>query len=472
MTGNWIVLHLLVAVAIVIGLIVRVKMNPTLALILGSIYLGIAGGLGFGGTAEAITTGFGELMAELGLLIGFGLLLGSLLQATGVLQALVRKLLRSIGPRRLPYALGLALCTIFPSVYPDVQFVLAAPLIRDAASESDRHHLPRMAAGMLAGGLVGLAMVVPGIATVAIAGILGISLGSVLVYGFVLGPVTVLIATFFSCALLDRIWNPDTDTVTDDVPPPLAESLPTTDNPGGTASHAQSGTGTGTVVAGPPRQRLWTSLVPTVLLPVLLIAAGTIVDVVAGEVPPVVGFLSNPTIALLIGLLVAYVIARRSQGTDRVEAAIGDGLKRAGSVLLVTGAGGAFGTVVAGTDIAVVVSKLFSNAQTTNSVLIVLLAWTVAALAHLGVGSISVAAITATGIIAPSLVGGSVPLVLVALAIGSGSLFAVHINSNGFWLIRSLLGLTTSGAFKINTLVSSIASVVALILVTILAVAL
>lgn len=463
MTDNWIVLHVVVAVVVVIGLIMRARMNPTLALIIGSVYLGIAGGLGFSGTADAITTGFGELMAELGLLIGFGLLLGSLLQATGVLQALVRRLLRTIGARRLPYALGLALCTIFPSVYPDVQFVLAAPMIQDAARKSGPRHLPRMAAGMLAGGLVGLALVVPGVGTVAIAGILGIPLGSILVYGLILGPVTVLITTFVSCWILDRIWHPETDTVTGESSAPVDVS----DVDETHAAHSMGGSGT--AVATKSRQKVWAAILPSVLLPVALIASGTIINVVTGEAPPVIGFLSNPTIALLVGLLVAYLIARRSLGTEKVEAAISDGIKRAGSVLLVTGAGGAFGTVVASTDLAAVVGKWFSNAETTNVWLIVLLAWSVAALAHLGVGSISVAAITAAGIIAPSLEASSVPLFLVALAIGAGALFAVHINSNGFWLIRSLLDVTTSGSLKINTLVSSIASVVALGLVLVLA---
>lgn len=465
MNDNWIVLHVVVAVVIVIGLIMRGRMNPTLALILGSVYLGITGGLGFSGTAKAITTGFGELMADLGLLIAFGLLLGALLHATGALQALVGKLLRTVGPRKLPYALGLALCTVFPSVYPDVQFVLAAPMIQDAANESDRRHLPRMAAGMLAGGLVGLALVVPGVGTVAIAGILGIPLGSILVYGLILGPATVLITTFISCWILDRIWRPAADTM-DTVEGSSPADVSNLNEP-----HAAPGTGgSGTAVLTKPRQKVWAAILPSVLLPVALIASGTITKVISGEVPPVVAFLSNPTIALLIGLLVAYLIARRSLGTEKTEAAINDGLKRAGNVLLVTGAGGAFGSVVASTDLANVMGTWFSGAETTSTWLIILLAWAVAALAHLGVGSISVAAITAAGIIAPSIEASSVPLVLVALAIGAGALFAVHINSNGFWMIRSLLNVTTSGSLKLNTLVSSIASVVALVLVLVLSI--
>jgi hypothetical protein len=95
--------------------------------------LGLAAGLGFEGTIKAITEGFGEIMAEVGLLIGFGVLLGSLLFSVGALQRLVELLLRVAGPKKLPYALSAALSAVFPSIYVDVQLVLAAPIARSAA---------------------------------------------------------------------------------------------------------------------------------------------------------------------------------------------------------------------------------------------------------------------------------------------------------------------------------------------------
>ena len=98
-------------------------------------------------------------------------------------------------------------------------------------------------------------------------------------------------------------------------------------------------------------------------------------------------------------------------------------------------------------------------------VLSILLAWFIAALLHLAIGSVSVAAITAAGIIAPILGSLGIAPVVIGLAIASGSLFALQVNSNFFWMFKSLLGLSTQGSLKTLTAVTTIASVVSLPLV-------
>lgn len=457
MAGNWIVLHLAVAVAFVIVLILRFRVDPTLSLILGSIYLGLTGGLGFAGTVEAITTGFGELMAELGLLIGFGILLGSLLLAIGALQGLVHMLLRAAGRRGFPYAFGVALCAIFPSVIPDIQFILGAPMIQSAARRDEPRDLPRMTVGMIAGSLVGLVLVVPGLGTVAIAGILGVPLGTTLLYGFIVGPLTTVITIFVATRIVDRIWRPATDVIEEPAPEP-EDGIPS------------GGSAVATAVATERRQGVLLPVLLTVFVPVALIVAGSIADAATAEPPAVLALISHPVFALLAGVLVAYVFARRRLASDVVDGVMSDGFKRAGNVLLVTGAGGAFGTTIAGTELADVVGRWFSGVGAGQASVIVLVAWVIAALAHLGVGSISVAAITAAGIVTPLIGASDVSHVVVAMAIAAGAMFAVHINSNGFWLIRSLLGLSTRGALKAVTLVSSVASVVALALVLVVSV--
>jgi gluconate:H+ symporter, GntP family len=127
-------------------------------------------------------------MAEVGLLIGFGVLLGSLLIAMGALQNLVELLLRLLGPRRLPYAFSAVLSTIFPAIYVDVQLVLATPLARSAAPRMSRVGLAMMGGTLTVGILVGYVFVVPGLGTVAIAGLLGVPLGTMLIYGTLIGP--------------------------------------------------------------------------------------------------------------------------------------------------------------------------------------------------------------------------------------------------------------------------------------------
>jgi gluconate:H+ symporter, GntP family len=101
-------------------------------------------------------------------------------------------------------------------------------------------------------------------------------------------------------------------------------------------------------------------------------------------------------------------------------------------------------------------------------VLTILLAWLIAAVLHLAIGSISVAAITAAGILAPIMSSLEVPTVVIGLAIGSGALFALQVNSNFFWMFQTLLGLTTQGTLKALTFVTALASVVSLVLILVL----
>ena len=125
MSDTLILLHTAIAIIAIVLLILVVRIEPVISLVIGTIYLGLAAGLGFEDTTGTIAQGFGDIMIEVGLLIGF--LLGELLLAMGALQKLVRVLLRLLDPQRLPYAFSAALSTIFPAIYVDVQLVLAAP---------------------------------------------------------------------------------------------------------------------------------------------------------------------------------------------------------------------------------------------------------------------------------------------------------------------------------------------------------
>lgn len=153
-------------------LIIRFKVDPVISLLLACVYLGLATGLGAEGTVEAITGGFGDIMAEVGLLIGFGVLIGAALHAMGTFSDLVDILARKVG-RRLPYAMAGTLSTIFPSIYVDVQVVLAAPMAKESAPAVDRRiGLPWLAGAMAIGIFSGYVFVVPGLAAVAIAGLM------------------------------------------------------------------------------------------------------------------------------------------------------------------------------------------------------------------------------------------------------------------------------------------------------------
>jgi gluconate:H+ symporter, GntP family len=431
-----IVLTALIAIAAVLALIIWLKVEPVIALVLGSLFLGVTGGLGLNETLEAIATGFGEIMAEVGLLIGFGVLIGSLLHAMGALQKLVELLLRLLGTRRLPYAMSAAMTTLFPSIYVDVQLVLGAPLARSAAPELGKRGLPMLAGALTSGILVGYVFVIPGLGTLSIAGLLDIPLGTMLLFGLIVGPVTAVVTTFvFGLLLKAGIWNPEKD---EDASDALLESERVAAHQDQQASRTPS---------------LGIALLP-ILVPLVMIAFGAIADA-AGFDTPVTDFVGNAVFALFVGLTGAYLLARRTMGREETGEAVERGLGTTGQILLITGVGGSLGV-------------LFSAESGAPVVVTILLAWLIAALLHFAIGSISVAAIAAAGIITPVLGGLDVAPVVVGLAIGAGALFALQVNSNFFWMFQSLLGITTSGALKALTLVTAIASVVALPIIIVL----
>jgi gluconate:H+ symporter, GntP family len=478
MSDTLIVLHTAIAILAIVLLIVVAKVDPVISLVIGTLYLGVAAGLGFADTIGTFVQGFGDIMAEVGLLIGFGVLMGTLLTAMGALQKLVELLLRILGPRRLPYAFSAALSTIFPSIYVDVQLVLASPLARSAAPGLGRNGLAMMSGALTAGILVGYVFVVPGLATVAIAGLLDVPLGTMLIYGTLIGPATAVLTTFIYGRLLRYgLWNEAKDEAhfgdmvlgsPDAVAEEVREEGPAITTPEGDPSVAEDAR-VETPAESEERQTahhsppLYVSLLP-ILVALLLIAFGAIAEAV-GLKSPVVAFLGDPVFALFLGLLGAYLLAWRTLSNEHVEDAMHKGFNATGQILLITGIGGSLGAVIGETGLDKILGGFFSAEAGTPDLITIVLAWVIAAILHLAIGSISVASITAAGILAPILGSIDVPTVVLGLAIGSGALFALQVNSNFFWMFETLVGLTTQGTLKALTLVTAMASVVSLLLI-------
>lgn len=455
-----IILHATIAIALVLVLIIWRKWDPVIALVIGSLYLGIAGGVGVLDTVVAIAAGFGEIMTKVGLLIGFGVLLGALMHALGALQRLVEVLLRLLGSARLPYTLSGALTTLFSSIYVDVQLVLAAPLARGAAPRINGKGLPLLAAALASGIFAGYVFVVPGLGALTIAGQLDLPLGRLLLLGLLIGPLTAVIVPWLYKLIFlrnrSKWWNPEKDEH-------LNEAL-----------RAQEELDDDLTGENAPKvPPLWLSLLP-IIIPLLLIAAGAI----AGAIIPAddrnvfiatIADKSFANLALFIGLLGAYLLARFTIGKPRTDKAVERGLNTTGQILLITGIGGSLGAVIEATTLDETLGALFSNGGAGTSIVVSLVfAWVIAALLHFAIGSVSVAGIAAAGILAPIAGSLGVDPVVLGLAIGSGALFAVQVNSNFFWMFQAMLGLTTQGALKTLTVATSLASVFSLPLVIIM----
>ena len=456
MSDIGIIVNTAVAILAVVVMIVRFKFNPVVSLVIGSAYLGLATGVGVDKTIEAITTGFGEIMAEVGLLIAFGVLMGAILQQTGAIQRLVETLLKVFGAKRMPYAMSLTIATFLQSIFLDVLLVISAPLARTLAKKIGRNGVGRMAAAMAIGLECGIVLTVPGVGALALAGLLGVPLGKMLLFGVLLVIPTVAISVAIMSFLFNHgWWNEERDEQEFLGADP--ELLDDNDN----EPDATGGGGVATKVAAPTRAKTpLLVLFAPLLTSLALIATGAILD--AAEIDnPIVKFVSSPVIALLIGLVGTSFVGRYALGAQAIQNAIATGFKESGQILILTGVGGSLAATIKATGLGDILGEYF----TASTAAPLLMVWAIAAVLHVAVGSVTISAITSAGILAPvaPLIG--LDPVLIALAAGAGSLFAVHVTSNTFWLLQSLLGQSTRGTLKTVTVGVSVASVVAILLI-------
>jgi H+/gluconate symporter-like permease len=324
----------------------------------------------------------------------------------------------------------------------------------------------------------GIALMVPGIGAVMIAGALGIPIGQMMLWGFVAVVPTVLITTLILTILMRAgFWNPEKDELAmiDDESVVVEEARETARSVAGATRAvpvaARQGqhdnpadTTTGVDVdelepASADRSRelsLFVQFLPLVVS-LLLIAAGAVLDVLGIEIA-VMQFLGAPAIALLLGVIGTALICRWALPKNELERTLVHGFKDAGQIFALTGVGGALAAIIAATPL----GELLTDAFGASSFAPILLVWVIAAILHVAVGSVTLSAMTAAGILAPVAATLGINPVLIGLAAGAGALFLIHVTSNTFWLLQSFLGQSVRGALKSVTFGVSVSSVVAL----------
>lgn len=447
----------------IVGIVVTItwlKFPPVFALLLGTLYLGVTTALGPEGTPEAISKGFADVMGDIGVLVTFGVILGALLTVTNTLQRLVEAMLRVFGERSIPYVFAAALSSLFTSIYSDVLLVLSAPLARRLGPRLGDRGLALMGGALTAGIEVGLVFVAPGVAAVAIAGILDVPLGQMFLLGLAVGlPTALLTMLVFRLLIPVMGWNPALDEIDTQAGSPDPDG-----SAGAVTATGQAGRGGGAATAtlAQPQVRelnLFLSVTP-VLITLALIAGGAIADALSWS-SGITKFLTDPVVAIFIGAGLAYALASRVRSRAEISGAVGSALTSCGPILVLSGISGSLGAVIEGSGMADMLGSAFGS----HFLPPLLLVWLVAAVLHMALGSISVAGITAAGILAPIAAGLGVPVVLVALAAGSGALFVPHVSSNFFWMFQSLLGFSTRGTFKTHSVAMTLASLISLPLI-------
>ena len=426
MSGITLAVNLAISIAIILFLVLKFKINPVVSMILASPYMGISCSLGFMDTITSINSGFGSLMTGIGFPIGFGIMMGQILEDSGAAESLAKSTLKAFPGKKAPWALGLTAFLLSIPVFFDVTFVILIPLGIAVAKETKRP-LAYFAGAIAIGGVSSQTFVPPTPNPLAAATILDFDLSYIIIAGTIVGLAAAVFSMFVWFRMLDRpgFWDPNKDET----------GLLDMD---------------AAVVHRVDLPSPWAAVIP-ICLPVLAILIGSFWPVVTGsDAPVVIQFISQKTIAILLGLLAAYIILLKRMGWSGLNESVSKSLKQAGVVLLITGAGGAFGAVIQATNIGEVLIAGLTEGQS-STMLILCLTFGIGVLFRVAQGSGTVASITAMTIMASVAPSAGCHPVYIALAALAGGNFIGHVNDSGFWVVTNLSGASVTGGLKTYT---------------------
>ncbi|WP_110112709.1 GntP family permease [Bacillus sp. CGMCC 1.16541] len=429
-------------------LIMGFKLNTFVSLIIVSFGVALVLGMPLDSIVKTIEAGLGGTLGHLALIFGLGAMLGKLIADAGGAQRIAMTLVNKFGEKNIQWAVVAASFIIGIALFFEVGLVLLIPIVF-AISKELKVSILHLGIPMVAALSVTHGFLPPHPGPTVIAGEYGADLGEVLLYGFIVSIPTVIIAGPLFTKLAKKL-----------VP--------------------QSFTKTGNIASLGEQKTFKLEETPgfgisvfTAMLPVILMSIATVITLLQKTTGlddnaflSGIRFIGDASTAMLLSLLVAiYTMGiARNIPMKIVMNSCSTAIHQIGMMLLIIGGGGAFKQVLIDGGVGDYVANLFDG----TSLSPILLAWIIAAILRISLGSATVAALTTAGLVIPMLGQSDVNLALVVLATGAGSLIASHVNDAGFWMFKEYFGLTMKETFATWTLLETIISVVGLAFVLLL----
>ena len=420
------VLILLVGIATVVATIIVLRLNAFLALIAAAIVVSLLAPGDPATKLVAVAEGFGRTAGQLGVIVALAAIVGGAMAGSGASDRIVTGFVRLLGEEQGALALGATAFVLSLPVFFDTIFFLLAPLARSMYRNTRRNYLKYLLS-VSAGAVATHALVPPHPGPLAMGSALGVDLGVMILVGIVVALPSAAAGMLFA-AWLNRHMRVEMR--------PLAPGVPEPASP--------------EVLPG-----LVPSLVP-VLLPVLLISSNTIVGALRTADPshratwsalvPFTATLGNPIMALLLAAVCALLLYWRAHRPSRAElsALVESSLMGAGVIVLIVGAGGAFGATLQAANVGSVIQGAVGGGVQGTGVVFLFLAFGVSAVIRTVQGSATVAMITTSGMLAAMIHGLPLPFhpVYIATAIAGGSLVGSWMNDAGFWVFSRVGGVS------------------------------
>ncbi|MFA6505705.1 MAG: GntP family permease [Treponemataceae bacterium] len=439
-SGSLALIYLLIAVAIIIVLTGKYKVNAFLVLIGIAFAYGMAIGIPGLEVVKLVRAGFGGTLTNIGIVIVAGTIMGTILEETGAALAMTESILKLVGKSRAPLAMNIAGYVVSIPVFCDSGYVILNPLNKALAKESGTS-MTVMAVALATGLYATHVMVPPTPGPLAAAAALKADLGQVILFGLIAAIPASLAGLLWATKVAKKYYiEPDIHETYSDIVKKYGK-LPNT----------------------------FLSFLP-IVFPLVLIFMKTIAEYPTKpfgtkDLQQLFSFLGDPVVALIIGMLLALLLVRKGGMGVALSDWMGKGIKDAAIILVITAAGGSFGAILAKSPL-----TDFIKQNMTALPLGLLLPFFISAALKTAQGSSTVAIVTTSGIIAPMLMTLGLDPALTAIAIGAGSMVVSHANDSYFWVVSQFSNMPVNTAYKVYTSATAVEGVVAIVTVLIMSI--
>jgi len=443
MSTPFLIFIVISAVALLLLMVLKLKISAFISLLITAIYVGIIAGMPLKEVTIAIQDGMAGTLGFVATVVGLGAIFGQMLESSGGAESLAHYLIKKFGTDKASWAMVITGFIIAIPVFLDVGFIILVPIIY-ALSRDTKRSLLYYGIPLLAGLAVTHSFIPPTPGPVAVADIINVQLGWVILLGVILGfPTAIIAGPIWGKYISKKIY----------IKPPVEFDKPTE------KSYDENNL---------PSFRL---IALIIAIPLALILVNTFTGLaVQKEVVPqsiwtdILEFIGHPFSALIIATLIAiyFLCIKRGMDKQKILDLSTKALGPAGIIILITGAGGVLKQILVDSGI----GKIMAESMANSALPPILLAWLLAAVVRVTQGSATVAMITAAGIIAPVLgeFGLNDPQrALVVLAIASGATLLSHVNDSGFWLVGKYFGMNEKQTLQTWTVMETIIALCGLV---------
>ena len=432
-------IYLLITIVFIVLSTAKYKVHPFLTLLIASLGMGVLSGLDVNFVVKTVSEGFGNTLKSIGIIIACGSIIGTFLEKTGAAKSIANKVLQVVGNKNSALAMNLTGSIVSIPVFCDSGFVILSTL-NNAINKKTGISLSVLGTSLAAGLYATHVFVPPTPGPLAAASIIGADVGLVLIFGLLIAIPVSIVGWLWASYYCSRFS--------------INQKIDNNDLNIETKSHTN----------------LTMSVLP-IIIPIVLITLKSIINHPTVElenlfINNVISFCGHPIIAILFGVFIAMFSATNfslEQHFDWVSSA----LKSAGVIILITGAGGAFGNILRATSIGDTISQSLLTFEVG-----LLLPFIIAAFLKTAQGSSTVSIITTSAMVLPLLdslgLSSEMGKVLTVLSIGAGAMTVSHLNDSYFWIVSQFSNMNTKTALHCHTASTLLQGLTSIVLIKII----